>query len=140
MGGPRGLSAHAHINSAFRSMWLLCLSCNRGFWILHTVSSSYVYQLRSARTSLSRFPEAVGQLTVPNDDSEILSVVPIDLFGAEAVRVTGSLLLSFADGDTACLMGPTHSDPAWAALQHGIPATFALAMWQFAVEGVDEGV
>ena len=89
---------------------------------------------------MSRFSAAVGQLTVPNDDSEILSVVPIDLFGSEAVRVTGPLLLSFAGGDTACLVGPTHSDPAWAALQHGIPAAFALAMWQFAVEGVDEGV
>ena len=32
-------------------------------------------------------------LTVPNDDSGILSVVPIALFISEAVRATGSLLL-----------------------------------------------
>ena len=43
-----------------------------------------------------------------------------------------------AGGDTACLVGPTHSDPDWTALQHGLSATFALAPWQFAGEGVDE--
>ena len=89
---------------------------------------------------MSRFSPAVGQLTVPNDDSGILSVVPIALFAFEARRITGSLLLSFVGGDTACLVGTTHSDAAWAALQHGISAAFALATWQFAVEGVDEGV
>ena len=31
----------------------------QGFGILHTVSSIYVFQLTSARTSLSRFPAAV---------------------------------------------------------------------------------
>ena len=41
--------------------------------------------------------------------------------------------------DTACLVGPTHSVPAWAALEYGISAAFALAPWQFAGEGVDEG-
>ena len=66
-----------------------------------------------------------------NDDSEILSVVLIAFFGSEAVRVTGSLLLSFAGGDTACPAGMSHSDAAWAALQHGISAAFALATWQF---------
>ena len=48
--------------------------------------------------------------------------------------------LSFAGGDTACLVGATHRDAAWVALQQGISAAFALATWQFAVEGVDEGV
>ena len=37
-------------------------------------------------------------------------------------------------------MRTTHSYSAWAALQHGISAVFALATWQFAAEGVDEGV
>ena len=89
------------------------LFMEQGIWILHTVSSSSVYQLRSARTSLSRFPAAVGQWTVSNDDSGILSVVPIALFGSEAVRVTGSLLLSVAGGDPACPVGTSHSDAAW---------------------------
>ena len=34
----------------------------------------------------------------------IFSVIPIALFISEAVRATGSLLLSFAGGDTAGLM------------------------------------
>ena len=38
-------------------------------------------------------------LTVPNDDSGFLSVIPIALFISKAVRATGSLLLSFAGGD-----------------------------------------
>ena len=80
----------------------------------------------------------ISLLTVPNDDSGILSVVPIALFISEAVRATGSLLLSYAGGDTACLVGTTHSYSAWAALQHGISAVFALTTWQFAAEGVDE--
>eukprot|EP00450_Noctiluca_scintillans_P031051 CAMPEP_0194555686 /NCGR_PEP_ID=MMETSP0253-20130528/98365_1 /TAXON_ID=2966 /ORGANISM="Noctiluca scintillans" /LENGTH=716 /DNA_ID=CAMNT_0039403185 /DNA_START=160 /DNA_END=2307 /DNA_ORIENTATION=+ len=91
-------------------------------------------------SSSSSGSEAVSSLlTVPNDDSGILSVIPIALFGSEAVRATGSLLLSFAGGDTACLVGPSHSDAAWAALQHGISAAFALEPWQVAVEGVEEG-
>ena len=65
----------------------------QGFGILHTVSSSYIYQLRSARTSLSRFQAAVSLLlTVSNDDSGILSVIPSALFISKAVRATGSLL------------------------------------------------
>ena len=51
----------------FRSLRLLCLSYNRSFGF-------------STKTSLSRFPAAVGELTVPNDDTEILSVVPIAFF------------------------------------------------------------
>ena len=35
-------------------------------------------------------------LSVPNDLSGLLSVIPIALFGSEAVRATGSLILSFA--------------------------------------------
>ena len=69
---------------------------------------------------------------MPNDDSGILSVIPSTLFISKAVRATGSLLLSFAGGDTACLVGTTHRDPAWTALQHGVSAAFV-------VEGVDEG-
>ena len=89
----------------------------QGFGILHTVSSSYIYQVRSARTSLSRFPAAVSLLLiVPNDDSGILSVIPSALFISKAVRGIGSLLLSFAGGDTASLVGPSHSDAAWAAV------------------------
>ena len=66
----------------------------QGFGILHTVSSSYVYQLTSAWTLLSRFPATVSlMLTVPNDDSGILSVIPSALFISEAVSATGSLLL-----------------------------------------------
>ena len=69
------------------------------------MSSIYVYQLTSARTSLSRFPAAVSLLlTVPNDDSGILTVIPLVLFGSEAERFTSSLLLSFAGGDTASLV------------------------------------
>ena len=85
---------------------------------------------------MSRFPAAVGQSNVPNDDSGLLSVIPIALFGSEAVRATGSLILSFAGGDTACLEATTHSDTAWAALQHGISVAFALATWRFAVDSV----
>ena len=59
-------------------------------------------------------------LTVPNIDSGILSVVPIALFISDAVRATGSLLLSFASGDTACLLGPSHSDAAGVALAEGV--------------------
>ena len=40
-------------------------------------------------------------LSVPNDDSGMFSVMPIALFISEAVRATGSLLLSFAGGDTS---------------------------------------
>ena len=65
----------------FRSLRLSCLSCNRGFGFLHTVSSSSDNQFRSICTSLSRNPAAVGQFTVPNDGSGILSVIPIVLFG-----------------------------------------------------------
>ena len=72
------------------------------------MSSSSAYQLRSAWTLLSLFPAAVGQFTVPNDGSGILTVIPIALFGSEAVRLTSSLLLSF-------LVGTTHSEAAWAA-------------------------
>ena len=61
------------------------------------------------------------------------------LRGFKAVRATGSLLLSFAGGDTASLVGPSHSDAAWAAVQHGISAALALAPWQFPGESVDEG-
>ena len=75
----------------------------QGFGILHTVSSIYVFQLTSARTSLSRFPAAVSLLlTVPNDDSGILTVIP--LVGSEAETFTRSLLLSFTGGDTASLV------------------------------------
>ena len=58
---------------------------------------------------MSLFPAAVGQFTVPNDGSGILTVIPIVLFDSEAVRLTSSLLLSF-------LVGTTHSEAAWAAL------------------------
>ena len=50
-------------------------------WILHTVSSCSVYQSRSAWTLLSLFQAAVGQFTVPNDGSGILTVIPIALIG-----------------------------------------------------------
>ena len=77
----------------------------QGIGILHTVSSIYVFQLTSARTSLSRFPAAVSLLlTLSNDDSEILTVIPLALFGSEAERFTSSLLLSFAGGDTDSLV------------------------------------
>ena len=71
-------------------------------------------------------------LTVPNDDSGILSVIPSAPFISKAVRATGSLLVSFAGGDTACPVRTTHRDPAWTALQHGVSAAFV-------VESVDEG-
>ena len=71
---------------SFRSLWPPMLFMEQGIWIHHTVSSSSVNQLRSARTSLSRFPAAVGQSNVPNDDSGLLSVIPIALFGSEAVN------------------------------------------------------
>ena len=66
---------------------------------------------------------------MPNDDSGILSVIPSARFISKAVRATGSPLLSFAGGDTACLVRTTHRDRT--ALQHGVSAAF--------VEGVDEG-
>ena len=50
-------------------LWLLCLSCNRGFGF---------------STLLSRFPAAVGQFTVPIDGSGILSVIHIALIGSDA--------------------------------------------------------
>ena len=127
--GPRGLSEPVAVVPFMQ----------QEIWILHSVSSSSVYQLRSAPTSLSRFPAAVGQFTVPNDGSGILSVISIALFGSKAVRATGPLLLSFAGGDTASPAGPSHSDAPWAAVQHGISAALALAPWQFPGEGADEG-
>ena len=42
---------------------------------------------------------------MPNDGSGILTVISIALFGSEAERLTSSLLLSFAGGDTASLVG-----------------------------------
>ena len=53
----------------------------QGIWILHTVSSSSVHQSRSAWTLWSLFQAAVGQFTVPNDGSGILTVILIALFG-----------------------------------------------------------
>ena len=88
---------------------------------------------------MSRFPAAVGQFTVPNDASGILTVIHIALFGSEAVRATGSLLLSFAGGHTASPVGPSRGDAAWAAVQQGITAAFALEALQAAVEGVEAG-
>ena len=68
-----------------------------------------------------------------------ISSIPTALFTSEAVRATNSLLLSFAGGDTACLVETTHSDAASAAVQHGITAALALEVWQAAVEGVEGG-
>ena len=83
----------------------------QGFGIFHTVPSSYVFQLTSARTSLSGFPAAVSLLlTVPNDDSGILTVIPLALFVSEAESFTSSLLLSFAGGEQPG--GPSHSGAA----------------------------
>ena len=65
---------------------------------------------RAARSSTARC-----LTSVPNDDSGILSVIPSALFISKAVGATGSPLLSFAGGDTASLLGPSHSDAAWAA-------------------------
>ena len=53
-GGPQGLS------EPVAPMPLM----HQGIWILHTVSSSSVFQLTSAWTSLSRFPAAVGRRMV----------------------------------------------------------------------------
>ena len=73
--------------------------------------------------SSSSGSEAVSSLlTVPNDGSGIFLVIPIGLFISKAVRATGSLLLSFAGGDTASLVGPSHSGAAWASVQHRITA------------------
>ena len=96
--------------------------------------------IRCLFSSSSGSEEVSSLLSVPNVDSGILSVIPIALFISEAVRATASLLLSYTGGDKACLVGTTHSYSAWAALQHGISAVFALAKWQFTAEGVDEGV
>ena len=50
----------------------------------------------TARKSLSLFPAAASLLlTVPNDDSGILSVIPSALFISKAVTATGSPLSSF---------------------------------------------
>ena len=46
--------------------------------------------------SASQHEEVSSLLSVPNDLSGLLSVIPIALFGSEAVRATGSLILSFA--------------------------------------------
>ena len=40
---------------------------------------------------MSLFPAAVGQFTVHNDGSGILTVVPVALFVSEAVKFTSSL-------------------------------------------------
>ena len=83
--------ARVHVHSLLLHM---APFMQQGFGTLHTVSSSYVYQLTSAWTLLSRFPATVSLLlTVPNDDSGILSVIPSALFISEAVSATGSLLL-----------------------------------------------
>ena len=91
----------------------------QGFGILHTVSSIYVFQLTSARTSSSRFPAAVSLiLTVPNDDSGILTVIPPALFVS------------------SCRLLVVNSDAACAAVQHGISVAFVLEALRAAVEGV----
>ena len=79
--------------------------------------------------------EAVSSLlTGLNEDSGIFLVIPVGLF---ILRATGSLLfLSFAGGDKARLVAPSHCDAAWAAVQHGITAAFAFEALQAAVEGV----
>ena len=41
---------------------------------------------------------------MPNDDFGTLTVIPLALFGYEAVSFTSSLLLSFAGGDTDSLV------------------------------------
>ena len=46
--------------------------------------------------SASQHEKVSSLLSVPNDLSGLLSVIPIALFGSEAVRATGSLILSFA--------------------------------------------
>ena len=46
--------------------------------------------------SASQHEEVSSLLSVSNDLSGLLSVIPIALFGSEAVRATGSLILSFA--------------------------------------------
>ena len=53
--------------------------------------------------SASQHEEVSSLLSVPKDLSGLLSVIPIALFGSEAVRVTSSLLLSF-------LVRTTHSE------------------------------
>ena len=112
-------------NSALRSLWLRCLSCNRvfthrDFEFCKPVEVSLVFVVSYSSSSGS---EAVNSLlTVPNDDSGIFLLIPIGLFISKAVRATGSLLLSFAGGDTASLVGPSHSGAAWAAVQHRITA------------------
>ena len=59
--------------------------------------------------SASQHEEVSSLLSVPNDLSGLLSVIPIAPFGSEAVRLASSLLLSF-------LVGTTQSEAAWAAL------------------------
>ena len=76
--------------------------------------------LECPNSQVSRFPAAVSSLlTELNDDSGVFLKVPIGLF---ILRATGSLLLSFAGGDTASLVGPSHSGAAWASVQHRITA------------------
>ena len=61
------------------------------------------------------------------------------VFWFDVAQLTSSNSTLQMLSDTASLVGTIHSDAAWAALQHGISAAFALAPWQFAGEGVDEG-
>ena len=77
------LFARFHVARVHVHSFLLHMApfMQQGIGILHTVSSSYVYQLMSAWTLLSRFPATVSiPLTVQNDDSGILSVIPSALF------------------------------------------------------------
>ena len=46
--------------------------------------------------SASQHEEVSSLLSVPKDLSGLLSLIPIALFGSEAVRATGSLILPFA--------------------------------------------
>ena len=109
--------------------WLLCLPCNMEFThrdcrFCITVEINLEVVVSFSSSSGSEAESSL--LTVPNDDSGILSVILSALFISKAVRATGSLLLSFAGGDTARLVQTTHSDAAWAAVQHGISAALAL--------------
>ena len=62
--------------------------------------------LPTARKSLSRFPAAMSLLlTVPNDDSGILSVIPSALFISKAVRATGSAAITALKGLAGFTLG-----------------------------------
>ena len=93
-----------------------------------------IIHVTSYSSSASEIVSSV--LTMPSDVSGTLSVRKVVLFGGQAVRVNGSVLMSLTGGDTTSLVGSNHSDAAWAAMLRGLASALNLSSWQVSVEDI----